>query len=215
MTGSTMSDGAAASVRQSRREARAVRRACPQEAIRRASLRPQDASAATAAAAVAAAEAMAKATFRAAKMKTSTAEPADDASEEAERIMPLRMSKREARAVRRVVPKESMRRASIRPDAMAHEAVVQAAKAAYEAGRSSAPAELQGGGAAKAPADVPARPSSADDVVLSPKTQKAVRRLGISQKKAVRLQKASSVDLKHHDLTNIKTAASMDEQQVR
>jgi len=205
MTGSTMTDGAAASVRQSRREARAVRRACPQEAIRRASLRPQDASAATAAAAVAAAEAMAKATSRAAKMKTSTAEP--DHAGEAERIMPLRMSKRETRAVRRAVPKESMRRASIRPDAMAHEAVVQAAKAAYEAGRSSAPAELQGGGAAKAPADVPARPSSADDVVLSPKTQKAVRRLGISQKKAVRLQKAASVDM-----TNIKTAASMDEQ---
>lgn len=163
-----------------RREARAIRRACPQEAIRRASLKPGDAGDRDAAAAIAAAT-------LAAAAPVGLAATAEDASfsvhmlsvdeEEDEMPKPIapqrmhkRVSRKEKSAVRRACPKEGLRRASIRPDAFAHEAVIQAA---IEADRSSAPPSLEGGAVAEHQSQSPSRPHSAD---FSPRTKKAVRR---------------------------------------
>lgn len=165
-----------------KREARAIRRACPQEAIRRASLKPSDPNAR------AAAEAAAAVTVTA-PIQVGLAASAADASfsvhmqsvdEEEEDEMPKpiapqrmhnRVSRKEKNAVRRACPKEGLRRASIRPDALAHNAVIQAA---VEAGRRSAPACMEGGSAVpEHRPQSPSRPHSAD---FSPRTKKAVRR---------------------------------------
>ena len=175
-----------------RREARAIRRACPQEAIRRASLKPGDANDAAAAAAAAAA-AVGAAPIGTIDGMTGMAEMAalqkaakeacgpmmqsvdEEQDELPQPVAPLRMnrvSRKEKSAVRRACPKEGLRRASIRPDAMAHEAVI---KAAVAAGRASAPAAMEGGGAAiEQRPQSPSRPHSAD---FSPRTRKAVRRV--------------------------------------
>lgn len=151
-----------------RRETRAIRRACPQEAIRRASVKPDDENAAAAAAA-AALEVAAKEAIG------PMMQAFDEEDEEDEMPQPLRMeriSRKEKKAVRRACPREGLRRASIRPDAMAHEAVILAA---IQAGRSSAPPAMERGSATtEQHPQSSSRPSSAD---FSPRTVKAVRRV--------------------------------------
>ena len=173
----------------SKREARAIRRACPQEAIRRASIRPDDAAAAAATTMASLAErkdpamdgAFEAAAKEAAGPVLSEVFEADDSEEEQDEMpepaAPLRMnrvSRKEKNAVRRACPREGLRRASIRPDAMAHAQVIQAAIEAQ--GRVSAPAAMEGGSSAarQQRPQSPSRPNSAD---FSPRTRKAVRRV--------------------------------------
>ena len=211
MTGSLTRAGDVIKV--SKKEARAIRRVCPQEAIRRASARPDGGSAAAAASATAASmlqrdmAAVALEQSQAARLQDNSDDDQDDVDE-----MPLcmnRVSRKEQRAVRRACPREGLRRASIRPDAMAHMAVIQAAIQAEFGGRESAPATMKGSGVpqeAMRP-QLPSRPSSADAAFFSPRTQKAVRR--VMPKKSMRfhersMQKHESVD-EHEDLMDLAT----------
>lgn len=161
---------------------RAIRRACPQEAIRRASVKPGDAAAAAAAAAAAVAateatsmsmhEVAAKEAVGHANLMQSVDEEEDELPQPVAPLRMNRVSRREKNAVRRVCPREGLRRASIRPDARAHQAVIEAAIAA---GRSSAPAAMEGGSAGgQQRPQSPLRPHTVD---YSPRTLKAVRRV--------------------------------------
>ncbi len=183
-----------------RREMRAIRRACPQEAIRRASIKPDDATDAAAAAATAAAAAAAanEAATGMSMLEVAAQEAlgpvhlmqsVEEEEEEDELPQPLaprRMNRREKNAVRRACPREGLRRASIRPDAMAHHAVIEAA---IQAGRASAPAVMEGGSAVgEQRPQSPSRPHSAD---YSPRTIKAVRR--VMPKKALSFRERTPV----------------------
>jgi hypothetical protein len=120
------------------------------------------------------------------------------------------VSRKEKSAVRRACPREGLRRASIRPDAMAHHAVIEAA---IQAGRSSAPAAMEGGSAGgEQRPQSPSRPHSAD---YSPRTLKAVRR--VMPKKALSFRErtpASTYDQGKSEPVDLTDLASVSKEHV-